>query len=344
MSAPHRRSDGLQDQPGGHALSDRILGGRAPRRLEFHVIYRCVNSCVFCSEREHMRQFAKHPAEFADIAEVLKRKREEGCEHVTFTGGEPTLHPRIWDALSLAKELGYKTFMISNGSAFALREMAERVLPHLDELCLSVHGHETGLHTGLTGNPKSFERMLETLENVQKHPKNHFVMVNTVVTRRNIKHLPDILRLVSRYKKVRHYLASQLAPEGEGLKRYEELVVRHEEIAAQLPKLLKIAKPEGIAVRVFGVPVCSLGRNWRCANDLYFSPRVTVARAWTSDGRAGWFEEPGLLPTRERFFPEICSGCAIKGRCGGVFKIYWDRMGEKNLKPFKDAPALEPVS
>jgi len=305
------------------------------RRLEFHIIYRCVNSCIFCSERDHMRAFARHPAGKEELVAILRSKRAEGFDHVTFTGGEPTLYPRFWEVLERAKELGYRTYVISNGSALALRPFARRVLPLVDEICLSIHGHEAALHDRLTTRPGSFQRQQAALDNIQEHPAEHFVMVNTVVNRFNLDHLEDILAWAVQRRKVRHYLVSNLAPEGEALRRYGELAVRHGEICGRVPALSALAERYGVALRVFGVPACLLGPYRQHSNDLHWSPRMTIARAWVAGPAAGWFEETALKPTRERMHPDACSGCQLREQCGGVFRRYWQEFGPEQLHPIR---------
>ncbi|NNN06201.1 MAG: radical SAM protein [Elusimicrobia bacterium] len=311
-----------------------------PRRLEFHIVYRCVNRCVFCSEREHMRAFAGHPAAFQELSGVLRDKRAQGFRHVTFTGGEPTLYPRVWDVLALAKDLGYLTFLISNGAALSLPAFADRVLPLIDELCLSLHGPDAATHDAATGRPGSFARLQAAFDNAERQKRAPFVFVNSVVTRLNLARLPDTLRLALSRGKVRHFLASNLAPEGEGLRRYPELSVRHEELSRLLPGMAKQTAARGVDLRVFGMPLCVLGGGRALSNDLYYSPRVTVARARLEDGRVGWFEETALTPTRERVFLPVCGGCADRGACGGVFRRYAEEFGAAGLSPRAAPPGV----
>lgn len=304
------------------------------RRLELHIIYQCSNACIFCNEADHMRSFAQHPATMAEVREMLGRYRKQGFEHVTFTGGEPTLFPKIWEALRYAKELGYRTFVISNGAAMQMDEFSQKALPYLDEICLSIHGHNQEMHTGHTANLKSFDRQKKTLENIQAHPKDHFLMINCVVTRINLPYLPEIFDFLTSYGKVKHVLFSQLAPMGDAAPRYKELAPRFSEIIKQLPELRRVGDARGVAVMVYGVPVCLFGEHWKCANDLYFSPRLTVARTWLKDGKAGWFEEQGRRPELSRFHPPACDPCPIKGRCGGIYKQYREQIEKPELTPF----------
>ncbi|MFH2204041.1 MAG: radical SAM protein [Elusimicrobiota bacterium] len=306
----------------------------AIERLELHVVYQCVNDCVFCSERDHMREFSAHPATMAEIEELLERKRGAGCRHVTFTGGEPTLFPKIWRAFEKAKALGYRTFLVTNGSALALDDFAAAALPHLDEICLSLHGPDAAAHEGLTRNPKSFARLERAFANIQSHPGPHFLMINCVVNRENVNQLAGILRFAAGCGKLRQALFSYPAPLGAARERYAELAPRLGELSARLPELVRIAAEKDVVLRIGGVPACALGERWECSDDLYFSPRLTVSRTKTADGGVGWFEEEERRPGRERFHPAGCGPCSLRGRCGGVYKAYWDKIEQVELKPF----------
>jgi len=280
-----------------------------------------------------MREFSRHPATMAEIADLLEQKRGEGCEHVTFTGGEPTLFPKIWRALEKAKSLGYRTFLVSNGSALALPEFAERTLPHTDEICLSLHGHDGETHTALTGVPRSFERLSRAFANVQAHAKEHFLMFNCVVTPLNLPHLERVLRFAASFGKLRQALFSLPAPLGAARAGYRDLSPRYGELMARVPELRRGADESGVALRFGGVPVCVLGEHRETADDLYFSPRLTLSRKRLADGTIGWHEEKGLRPTRGRFYPSACGPCSLKGRCGGVYRAYWDAVGKVELTP-----------
>jgi MoaA/NifB/PqqE/SkfB family radical SAM enzyme len=217
-----------------------------------------------------------------------------------------------------------------------LASFADRVLPFVDELCLSLHGPDAATHDAATGRPGSFARLQAAFDNAERQSRGRFVFVNSVVTRLNAARLPDTLRLALSRGKVRHFLVSNLAPEGEGLRRYPELAVRHEEIARHLPGMAARAGGRGVDLRVFGVPLCALGARRALSNDLYYSPRVTVARARLEDGKVGWFEETALAPTRERVFLPACGTCADRGACGGVFRRYAEEFGAAGLSPRVD--------
>ncbi|MBI4678956.1 MAG: radical SAM protein [Elusimicrobia bacterium] len=303
------------------------------RRLEFHVSYACVQSCLFCSESDRLRRWSGVPVTAAEMARVLATKRRQGFDHVTFTGGEPTLAPGFLGALKAAKGLGYTTYVTSNGCRLCEPGFASRALGLIDELCLSAHGDSAGLHDSLTGRPGGFEDLLRAFEHAGQR-KGLFLLTNTVVTTRNWDRIEDILGFILGLKGVRHVLLSHLAPEGRGLTNYAELAVPFQEWKKKLPRLAGLVRRSPVTLRFFGLPLCVLGRRRDLSNDLYFSPRVTVERARRKGG-ASLTEITSLRPTRRRAHPRVCVRCKALDSCGGVFERHLKEFGARGLEPIR---------
>jgi MoaA/NifB/PqqE/SkfB family radical SAM enzyme len=303
-------------------------------RLEFHIIYRCVDQCIFCSEETSMKRLKGMIVPREDVLSMLEKKRKEGFEHVTLTGGEPTFYPKFWEIAAFAKNLGYRVFVISNGWGLSQPEFAEKLLPYIDELCLSIHGPNKEIHDKLTRTEGSFEKLMGAFKNVEAHPARHWVQVNHVVTRHNVSYLPKTLELFSRNKKLCQFLVSNVTPHGGARHNYKELAVQHKEITSQIPTLVKIAHIRRVSLRFYGIPVCLLGPYWRYSNDLFFSPRTTIAKTTQDNGSVDWLFERAPYSYREKFFPKVCDSCVLKGRCGGIYFPYTQIFGDENLKPF----------
>ncbi len=295
-------------------------------RLELHLSYACPQACAFCSEAERMALFRDRPVTTREIARVLAEKRRQGFDHLTLTGGEPTAHPDFLGSLRAARSLGYRTYVTSNGIRLAQSSFAARALPLIHELCLSLHG-EREVHERLTGVPGSFERLLEAFRNA-KGFAGVYLLANTVVTAWNWSSLEKILEMVFGLG-ARHWLVSNLAPEGRGALRFRELAVPLADWRRRIPDLARLAEGRG-NLRFFGLPLCVLGPYQELSNDLYFSPRVTVERA---RGPAGLAETPSPAPTRNRVQPRSCAGCAARRLCGGVFERYAREFGTSELEP-----------
>jgi len=306
----------------------------AVERLELHLSYTCAQSCAFCSESGRMARYRRHPVSLREAVSALARKRREGCRHVTLTGGEPTLHEDLPEVLAAAKKLGYTTYITSNGTRLEDKAYAGLVLPLLDELCLSVHGDRAAVHDRVTRTPGSFRKVLRALRNVECSRRAPFLLSNTVVTSGNIGALVPTLSLLLRHRRVRHCLFSGLAPEGRGGRGFKELAVPLRELAAKVPALVRRVGRRRVALRFFGVPPCVLGRHWRLANDLHWSPRVTVERGRVG-GRVAMRSITSLRPDRMRGKTARCRPCALKDGCGGVFRPYLALFGDSELSPFR---------
>lgn len=280
-----------------------------------------------------MAAFQKHPVSLKEVARVLALKRKEGFCHVTFTGGEPTIYPRFWNVLRCARKIGYKTYITTNGNTLGAKKQAERLLPHLDEICLSVHGPNAEVHDRATGDGGSFKLVHRALNHLEAYSGNIYVLINFVVTTANVAYLPQTLDYVSRFKKVRHFLVSNLASEGGGRHHYRELAVPLSRIAQEVPALARIADAGGIVLRFFGIPACVLGDHKDCSNDFYWSPRATIERGVDGQGRVGLVEIQGWTPTRGRTQTEKCKPCIYRRSCPGIFAKYHQEFGDGELKP-----------
>lgn len=119
---------------------------------------------------------------------------------IAFWGfGEPLLHPDIVEMVVLAKELGAKTELITNGLLLD-REMAEGlIMAGLDTLVVSVDGTSPETHPGI----RSGADLRVVDENVKglraarraKSRQNPEIGLEFVVMRRNVSELPNLHRL-----------------------------------------------------------------------------------------------------------------------------------------------------
>ncbi|MHB2026979.1 MAG: radical SAM protein [Elusimicrobiota bacterium] len=315
--------------------------GNAPvERLEFHLSSVCDQKCVFCSESERMKTYARHPISYDSVVKTLIRKRRDRCSHVTFTGGEPTLYPRFPDVLNAAKRLGYRTYITTDASRLANPNYAKQVLPFLDEICISIHADTAAVHDNLAESKGSFERVLAAFENIGRAKPMPYVLTNTVVTQLNINKITATIEFLTKFRIIRHCTISNLAPDGDALKNFLALAPRLSQIAALAKPLARISKENGVTVRFFGVPLCLLGSDWDLPNDLHWSPRVTVERGMVGE-KIGLREIHSPNPGRMRFYAPKCASCHIREiSCFGVFKTYYEHYGDGELVPVSRSPIL----
>jgi MoaA/NifB/PqqE/SkfB family radical SAM enzyme len=100
-----------------------------PRRLTVELTNVCNLHCSYCVRDDdalHHRPASFFPVDL--FSRLMGEARDVmGVEHVSFTGGEPTLHPEFGRILSTVADLSLTCSFVTNGWHF------ERVWPPLDE-------------------------------------------------------------------------------------------------------------------------------------------------------------------------------------------------------------------
>lgn len=303
--------------------------GAVMERLELHLTYHCPERCVFCSEEHRMNTFRPFPVTWGRIATILRTHAARGVKAVHLTGGEPTIHPRFIDVLKLAKKLGMRTSVGTIGTQLQHPAYADKALPYLDEALFSIHGPTAEVHDRMAGRAGSFDQVVKAMRYAVAHRPHFGGFVNTVVTRHNIRDLPETVALASDLG-AKLIVISNTTPEGHGEDRYADLAVPLNLLAEVLPTVPQRA-PNSV-IRFFGVPMCLLGEYGAHSNDLHWDPRVTVE----------WQRDPGVVaftgiyswaPDRRRVHVDACNGCSRKRVCSGVFDKYAETWDTDALKP-----------
>jgi len=303
------------------------------KRLEFHISYKCYNDCRFCSESGQLSRFRGLFVSGDKIIGNLEKFAKKGFTHITFTGGEPTYHPYCIEILKFAKKLGYKTYLTTNGGLFSLKKFTRKALPHLDEICFSLHGHNAKIHNFHTRDQKSFAKLSKALANIEEAKENIFGFINIVVTKYNVDFLSEIIDFISCRKKIKQVLVSNFAPEGNGLSNFNELVVPLFRIKEKVGDIISRAEKQSVVVRFFGIPLCTLDGYWNYSNDVYWSPRATVEQSKVNK-KMFLKKTLSYKPVRGRVKTFKCRQCLKKDICGGLFKKYYQEFGDYELRPF----------
>lgn len=301
-------------------------------RLELHLPL-CDQRCLFCSESGRFKAYARYQISYASIIRTLARKRRDGCVHITFTGGEWTVWPRFPEVLRAAKRIGYRTYLVTNGSRLSRPEYAREIIPYLDDVCLSIHSDTPQVHDILARSPGSFSRVMAALWQIARFSPRPNLFTNTIVSRLNLSRIIGTVEMLAGLGFVRHCTISNLVPDGAALENFLDVIPRLTEIADLAGPLNEISRRTGVEIRFSAMPVCLLGERWDMPNDLYWSPSVTVERDMVG-GRVGLREIQNPNPGRMRFYAPKCANCGLREKfCFGIFKTYYERYGDAELRP-----------
>ena len=152
----------------------------------------CNNACVFCSQAEERCNGARQ----VDDASVQAALQSARGEVVAVVGGEPSLDPRLASIAERARQLGAQAIVIqTNGRRLAYaRYAAELAGAGVTCLEVSLQGSSAAMHDYHTSVPGSFGQTIRGIANAVAAGMS--VVVTTVVTRSNLRHLSEIARVV----------------------------------------------------------------------------------------------------------------------------------------------------
>lgn len=170
------------------ASFDMKMAAREAHKLIMNITYKCANRCVFCATGDRVSAALG----WDKIEGILRQHRDEGTDQLDIDGGEPTLHPRLVDAISLARDLGYRSINVtSNGRTLRDRAVAENLLNSgITHLLISLHGATAEVHDTATDTPGSYEQTVAGIDNVMAmRPAHVETGMNVTIVRSNVDHL-----------------------------------------------------------------------------------------------------------------------------------------------------------
>ena len=307
------------------------------KKFDFYISYLCAGKCSFCCVLDKINWFAENHQPphipFEDVKEILDSKRADGFGYVTFTGGEPTLHPRFIDILAHAKRLGMRTSVNSNMASFANKEFCRDALPFMDEVVASIHGHNAQLHNSITGTKKGFEKFNAAMDNICRLPGDLYLITDTVLINDNIPHISDILSFLLAIPKLRHVLFSNVNLPPDKLQGREHLVPTLMDIEKILPEIVRRVVGEADRIlRFYGLPFCTLGDYHAYSSDLYFEPKKVIERVIRKSEMVDR-EYAAPKPVMAKKKTDKCRPCVYFDTCGGFFNSYYMLFGDSHIKP-----------
>ena len=172
-----------------HELSDAeivrhipvAIDEQKPRTLILLLNKRCNLKCDFC-DLWHFTDMMP----FENAATIVARAPAAGVKTLVITGGEPFVHPRIFELIEMAKNLGLGVNITTNGTL--LRGDVERLRASgVDSLSISIDGLQA-THDKLRGVDGTYRELTAAIDVLQAETDIH-LNVYFVVTKENVREL-----------------------------------------------------------------------------------------------------------------------------------------------------------
>lgn len=310
---------------------DMKLSARAARKLIVNITYACGNRCVFCATGDRITAMLG----WDKIEAVLHEHRAGGTEHLDIDGGEPTLHPRLIDAVTLARRLGYRSINVTtNGRMLRDAAFTRRLFDSgITHLLISLHGATADVHEAATAAPESFEQTMSGIDNAMAlRPADVPVGLNVTVARCNVDHLVPLAALaVARgFYKINLQLTTPFG------RAYEEVAPPLEEAARAVMDVID-RYSKAIDIAIINAQFCAFpGYEQYVAADLQKLGRTMI---FAADPR--FPEQVNLYEwlSARREKRAVCNDCPWTTVCDG-FQVFAQEEPDMRIERARPAIAL----
>jgi MoaA/NifB/PqqE/SkfB family radical SAM enzyme len=347
---------------------------RDPRRnVEINIGKACNHKCVFCLDGVPSKE-DKRFMPFDQMCSELSRWREQGHLSVGFLGGEPTVYPKIAEAIAYARDLGYTRIAVAtNAMMFRREQFVDKLLDAgLTRVTISMHGHTQAIEERLTEVPGGYAKKLQAISHLRARQRKGAlrdgISVNIVLNGWNYRFLPKMMRFFYDEVGLDDLRVNFVRPEGYA-ERNSSLTPTYTEVIPILMKAVLLNEHHFKKTFTFGgVPMCMLPPELlngsrllpRYMGDVYRDLSTDCSIRSEGDFNDGVSKIEGgrarfNWQDRKRFdlkhHMETCRGCELAETCEGVWRgyldiygssefaaVHWERGKMRRSQPFSTTP------
>jgi radical SAM protein with 4Fe4S-binding SPASM domain len=228
-------------EQGGSTMS---WGSRKLTALYLHITNRCNLQCSYCYRESSPHLTVLHDSgKFCEMLEYIQPFAVPRME-VTFSGGEPLMHPGFKEIVETSSRLGYRNLLLTNGTLLT-DDMASFLATHFRWVKVSLDGPNDEIHARTRGKG-NFSRVIRNVERLARRDVR--VVVQVTLTKSSLLHaneiktvLPDLPTIAVRF--------TPLLPMGRGTEMESEYIDNGE--------FYEFSKGQGLGLR------CARGRRNR---------------------------------------------------------------------------------
>jgi len=155
-----------------------------PEEVVIEITTKCNLDCYFCFNRNVLKQRGKEISKDKVIS-IIDETHKAGIKIIRFTGGEPLLHPNIWELLEYAKSKGFEVRLNTNGTIIS-ETLAQKLEKYVDNILIPLNSWSAEEEAKKTGSKDCFEKRINALK-ILKNTKIPIIRSGTIATKENIK-------------------------------------------------------------------------------------------------------------------------------------------------------------
>ena len=297
--------------------------------------YGCNHRCVMCPLTDQDRNSGMFSYDY--ILSLLSNQELSVDDHVTLSGGEPTLCEYLYDLIEMLCNKGLRITLLTNCSGFSdfnnAHELFRRINPAHFNVVTAIHSADAKLHDKITGVDGSFEQSIKGLHNLLDAGVN--ITIKHIITALTYRTLPEFSKMICREFPPKAEVQFTSADySGNALKNADMLAISFAESQQKLDEALYFLTRECIQpykVSLIEMPLCaSDSKYWQYFRitgdklDLYVAPNAKET------GGVMYQMANGCAP----MYPE-CENCSVRCFCPGAWNTAYNLIGNKLLRSIK---------
>jgi len=293
-------------------------------RLDLKVGFGCNNLCRFCVQGDKR---ARYPSKSTDELMALLEAGRAQVDEVVFTGGEVTLRVDLPELVEHARGLGYRVIQLqTNGRMLSVpRYLDQMIDAGVTEVSPAIHGADAATHDALTGRRGSWRQSVKGARDAAR--RGLPVLINSVITRQNVRQLPDMARLFVALG-ARQFQLAFVHALGSAAMNFEEIVPRLPEASRQARLALAVGRRAGVRCMTEAIPLCFL-RGYEAHAAEWVIPRTKIF-----DADRVVEDYTAFRLTRGKLRGPPCAGCSRAEACEGPWREYPEAFGWGEFRPY----------
>lgn len=312
-----------------------------------HLTNACTNRCPYCYAYKGHK--IKHGNK-ETILKIIDEVALAGVSSISLLGGDPALHPNIFDFISYAHNKGLSVSVMSNSMAFE-RPLFHDIMQMVSSFETTIHGYDSESHDSFCDNQGAYNQLVSNLKDISEAngvigiainiiPSNaHFIysMISSLVKKERIRISYIIIQRIVQFGRAA------------GSNMYN---INKEEANSALEQIDKIHSEFGIKITVEDpFPLCVIDEKYhkymqpcewgftkaaissngdfsRCGAD----PRCLLGNIFDTPISIIWETSPILLSFRNRdYLSERCKSCQKRDVCGGGCPLSCESNNDQGL-------------